>query len=303
MPLSRHLALALTTFALSLGLAVSGPGAAVAAPAHPRVGGQHDPAGPSTHRGEHHASGWYLALGDSLAAGYQPGVGDDRDGGYVDDVLAAVRSESPKTRLVNLSCSGESTVTMVQGGVCAYAKGNQLQQAVHFLRAHGRTTRLVTITIGANDVQHCVRTAIDYACIASGMADIARELPFIVKRLHHVAPRTRIIVTNYYNPFLAEWLLGPAGQQLALASTALLGQLNGLIAVGAAAGHAFVADVSTAFSSTDFTDTEDLPGVGTVPLNVARICTWTWMCTKADDHPNDTGYDVLGQTIVAALEQ
>lgn len=95
------------------------------------------------------ATGWYLALGDSLAAGYQPGAGDERDGGYVGDVLATVQESAPKTKLVNLACSGATTVSMVAGDRCAYEEGTQLAQAVEFLHAHGRNTRLVTLDVGA----------------------------------------------------------------------------------------------------------------------------------------------------------
>lgn len=48
-----------------------------------------------------------------------------------------------------------------------------------------------------------------------------------------------------------------------------------------------VADVQTAFSTTDSTDTATLPGVGAVPLNVAQICEWTWMCAPSPIGPND----------------
>ena len=47
-----------------------------------------------------------------------------------------------------------------------------------------------------------------------------------------------------------------------------------------------VADVETAFSTLAFEPTVPLPGHGDVPLNVARICQWTTMCTKLDFHAN-----------------
>src|ERR687890_545418 len=68
--------------------------------------------------GSSRATGWYVALGDSLAAGYQPGAGDDKDGGYVGLVLDAKQDTSPKTKLLNLACSGETSTTLVNGGRC-----------------------------------------------------------------------------------------------------------------------------------------------------------------------------------------
>ena len=140
------------------------------------------------------ATGWYLALGDSLAAGYQPGQGDDKTGGYVGGVLGAVKAETAKTKLVNVACSGETVVTMVNGGRCAYDEGTQLAQALEFLHAHSRTTRLVTIDIGANDVQRCVSRSplgIDFACIQQGLGDVQRLLPQVLARLHAAAPEAQ----------------------------------------------------------------------------------------------------------------
>ncbi len=55
--------------------------------------------------------------------------------------------------------------------------------------------------------------------------------------------------------------------------------------------------MQAAFSATDFADAATLPGVGTVPLNVARICEWTWMCAPSpigpDIHANSTGYQMI----------
>jgi lysophospholipase L1-like esterase len=253
--------------------------------------------------GRDNATGWYLALGDSLAAGFQPDRGDDRDGGYVGGVLDAVRESAAKTTLVNLACSGETAVTMVAGGRCTYEEGTQLAQALEFLRAHGRYTRVVTVDIGANDVQRCVSRAplaIDMVCVQQGLADVNRTLPSVLAQLRAAAPGATVVVANYYNPFLAAWLAGPAGQQLAQQSGALQATLNAIIAGAAAATGARVADVATAFLSTD-TTLVTVPGIGTVPRNVATICAWTWMCTRSDIHANDTGYAVMAATVVARL--
>lgn len=246
--------------------------------------------------GSANARGYYLALGDSLAAGYQPDRGPDPTGGYADDVLAGVRATQPKTTSVNLACPGERSTTMVSGGVCAYDEGSQLDQALAFLHAHGRFTRVVTVQIGANDVQRCVDRAtfvIDMVCIRAGMADVATYLPMILGKLRAAAPAAQVIVLNYYNPFLAAWSANPP---LALESAGLQAMLNGIIGAAAAGSGATLADVATAFHSTDWTE------VGGVPTNVSYICRYTWMCLKGDIHANDAGYALIGQTVVARLD-
>ena len=269
---------------------------AVATAAALLIGGATTGSAAPSPTGSANAMGWYLALGDSLAAGYQPGAGIDLAGGYTDDVLAGVQTTAPKTMLVNLACPGERSTTLVTGGICSYDEGSQLDQALEFLHAHGRYTRLVTLQIGANDVQRCVDRAtlrIDSDCIQAGMADVATYLPMALGKLRAEAPNAQVIVLNYYNPFLATWLLG--NQSLALQSAVLQGTLNGIIANAASGSGATVADVATAFHSTDWTE------VGGVPTNVSYICRYTWMCTLFDIHANDAGYTLIGETVVRRL--
>lgn len=244
--------------------------------------------------------GYYLALGDSLAAGYQPGAGDDKAGGYAGLVNAAL-SGFGRSTLVNLACSGETTTTMINGGECAYPQGSQLAAAVAFLKGHAHWTHVITVDIGANDVQRCVRVGIDNACLAAGLQAVAANLPVILGQLRAAAPRAQIIVLNYYNPFLAAYLLGPTGQGVAYATALLQPVLNASIAQSAAGVAARVADVAGLFQSTNWT-TVTLPGAGQMPANVALICVWTWMCTQGDFHANDAGYAVLAKAVASEVE-
>jgi hypothetical protein len=59
-----------------------------------------------------------------------------------------------------------------------------------------------------------------------------------------------------------------------------------------------VADVETAFSTIDWTLVDGLP------LNVLRICQWTWMCDPTygpDVHANSAGHGVIAQAFQQAL--
>ena len=185
---------------------------------------------------------------------------------------------------------------MVAGGRCAYDEGTQLAQAVEFLHAHRRTTRLVTIDIGANDVQRCVSRSplgIDLVCIQQGLGDVQRLLPQVLAQLHAAAPGARIVVANYYNPFLAAYLTGPAGQALAQQSWRSRQPSTRSSPARPPRSGADVADVATAFRSTDTTPVTVPALGGSVPTNVATICAWTWMCQLGDIHANDTGYAVM----------
>jgi hypothetical protein len=109
-----------------------------------------------------------------------------------------------------------------------------------------------------------------------------------------------------YNPFLANWLTGPQGQAIAQASaTQLMGPVNAVLRGIFLGSGASVADIENAFSSNDFATQVSLPGIGAVPLNVARICMWTWVCAPPplgpNNHPNRDGYGVIAGAFAQVL--
>ena len=98
--------------------------------------------------------------------------------GYVGRVLAGLDTRHHPTQLVNLACSGETAASMVAGGHCdIYPTGSQLDEAVAYLEAHPGRTSVITVDIGANDVQRCLAGgSIDVACIQAGMAAVHDNL-------------------------------------------------------------------------------------------------------------------------------
>ncbi|MBB2890363.1 SGNH/GDSL hydrolase family protein [Flexivirga oryzae] len=247
---------------------------------------------------------WYLALGDSLAAGYQPTTGDNKTGGYVGGALTLLKRQNPKVKLTNLACSGEDTKTFSDGTKCddGNAKKSQQARAIKFLKAHAKKQGVVTIDLGANDINHCVSGgSIDLTCLQAGLTDVATNLPTILQKLHAAAPNAKIVVLNYYNPFLAAYLTGPDGQTLAKQSETLATIFNGEIAQAAATIKAPVADIAKAFLSNADTPLVTTP-YGKIPTNVARICSWTWMCSMSNIHANDYGYTVMWWALAPYLK-
>ena len=249
---------------------------------------------------------YYLSVGDSLAAGVQPiGNPDDlfrTDHGYAEQLLATARASYPKLSLEKLGCPGETTTTMIAGGICSYDHGSQLDEAVAFLQGHRQFVAFITIDIGANDFP-CQAAE----CIPAGVGTIQSNLPAILAKLRAAAgPGVPIVGMTLYNPFLANWLLGPDGQLIAQASaTQLMGPVNGVLKSLFVAGGAGYADIEAEFSSNDFATQVELPGAGTVPLNVARICMWTWVCAPApygpDNHANEAGYGAIAHAFAIEL--
>jgi lysophospholipase L1-like esterase len=289
--------LATTVVAAALIVGPAAPAIATARAAHAAADG----------RGE-----YYLALGDSLAQGVQPapgtGVSTPTDQGYVDDLFANYQAGfHGSLQLVKLGCPGETTTSMLTGtgSPCSYPAGSQLAAALDFIRGHRPRIALITVDIGANDVDGCATGGtINLTCVESGIAAIQNNLPQILGALRAAAGKHAVIAgMNLYDPFLADYLTSATGQAVAQDSVSLDVSLNSLLQASFSDFGMPVADVQTAFSTTDFTDTTQLPGVGTVPLNVARICEWTWMCAPAplgpNIHANAAGY----QVIATAFEQ
>ncbi|MEV4055093.1 GDSL-type esterase/lipase family protein [Amycolatopsis sp. NPDC049688] len=167
--------------------------------------------------------GRYLALGDSVAFGYRPGAvtppSDYLDPanfrGYAEK-YAALRG----LRLANASCPGETTASLLTAGAqsngcenslgspagyrtafplhVAYP-GTQIDYAVAFLRAHP-DTRLVTLTIGANDLFLCQDTTPDHCTTSfpAALEQVGRNLAAILGavRAHY---RGDLVLVSYYS--------------------------------------------------------------------------------------------------------
>ena len=259
---------------------------------------------------------YYLSLGTSLAVGIQPdatGASQRTNDGYPDQLFDIIEPQFRKIRLVKLGCPGETTATMLAGGICDYRKGSQLAQAVKFLHSHKDKVELITIDMGVNDILAAgciVGTDVDFACVQGALYQISVNLPVILTALREVAdPDTQIVGMNYYNSFLASWLAGPSGQVLAMESAALANILNNdVLGLTYGAFGIPVADVASAYMSNNFATLVPFPTPDSpllVPLNVAMICQLTYMCVPApvgpNIHANPTGYGVIAATFAALL--
>jgi lysophospholipase L1-like esterase len=254
---------------------------------------------------------YYLSLGDSLSQGVQPdaaGASRPTQQGYPNQLYAALHLGQPGLRLIKLGCSGETTRTMIDGGICSYPAGSQLADAARFLRAHRGQVSLITIDIGANDPDSCLsRPSIGAiaSCVTESFPETVANLTKIMSTIRAAAGRqVRIIGMNYYVPALAEWRNGFAGQELARLSERLVVLYNRLLASVYQMFGARVANVFGAFHSGDFTDQVRVPGIGTLPRNVAAVCLWTWECAPAPRGPNEharaIGYGVIALAFLLA---
>jgi lysophospholipase L1-like esterase len=261
----------------------------------------------------HHARppvSYYLSLGDSLAQGVQPNASGASVGtrqGYANQLSAALRNSQPSLRLVKLGCPGETTATMINGGICTYPGGSQLAAAVRFLHAHRARVSLITIDIGANDPYSCITqpsAARLLTCVGKFVPQASANIGKILTRLRQAGPKARIIAMNYYLPSLAQWRQGLAGRAFARLSELAATGYNAMLAHVYKEHGVGVADVFGAFHTSDFSPQVTVPGLGRLPRNVAAICQWTWECAAPprgpDEHANQAGYQVIARAFLLA---
>jgi lysophospholipase L1-like esterase len=297
-------ALALTTLATA-GTAVAMPAAAAAQPATTSVN-------------------YYLSLGDSLSVGDQPnakGVTLPTNQGYADQLYNTLRRSDSGLRLYKLGCPGETSNTFNIGGICGYTgdvrtslttrKSDQMQAAIDFLHAHRGHVSLITLDIGANDLNNCLTlTSIPAIaeCLTPVFASMQTHLAYTLKKLRTAAPGVTIVGMNYYDPELVTWLEGTtAAKTFAADSVELAGifteDLDGVYA----SFKVPVADVFDNFDTTDMTHTMTLPGIGTVPRDVGYICRRTYECAPApvgpNEHCNPVGYGAISTAFQATLKK
>ena len=245
---------------------------------------------------------YYLSLGTSLAAGVQadPLTGQSivTDVSYPSELADILKQDIKKLRHKNFGCPGETATSFIDGGLCDYPQGSQLDQAVQFLHAHGKFTGLITIDLGANDILQCVDGSnIDLICFGRLLEELPDELSYILEALRESAPGIPIVGMNYYNPLLVFWFEDPYIAELTVELQKLFN--NVLESVYAAYGVP-VADVAGGYMSYDLT-TDD--NVNSIPDSIELLCAWTWMCNFQNIHANDAGYAAIADEFVSVLPE
>jgi lysophospholipase L1-like esterase len=249
---------------------------------------------------------YYVSLGDSLARGLQPSASGDveTNQGYPDQLFTALQQGNPFLHLIKFGCPGETTTSMIKGGICTYKAGSQLNQAARFLKNHPGHVQLVTIDIGANDLNPCVvftDPAKIVKCLNKVIPVAVKNLATIMAKLRAASPTpVNIIGMNYYVPELAGWLKGTAAaKSLAQASIALGNAFNGQLTTVYTKFKAPVADVFNAFHTANFKTMVTIPAFGSVPRDVGFICSYTWQCSQfQDEHANRLGYAVIASAFM-----
>ena len=242
---------------------------------------------------------YYLALGDSLTYGVQPakvdaGLPPSRfDTGFVDVFARRLRGLAPKLRVVNYGCPGESTTTFVTGGCPWLAgghalhdphRGTQLDAALKFLRAHPGQVSPITLNLGGNDAQAVADACTgSFACARAraprAMTQITARLGSILRRLRLAAPKATLVVVGVWNNDV----------RTTRQSDPLYRAFDLALARVATGARARFADPFPLFNPR-----------GSLAREKARICAYTFICSRGDGHPTDAGYRALADAVYVA---
>jgi len=243
---------------------------------------------------------YYLSLGDSVGMW---------DGTRSFPYLLASRyshSSVPGLRLIDMSCSGETTESMVKGSTCAPG-GSQYDNAVSFVNAHRGHIALVTISIGGNDVVPCMSRPGAATCFVYGLSKMKANISTIVAGLRMViGPHVPIVGMNVYDPLLGDWLAPGTGRSLAVAAVAGVGLLSKSMGQAYHAEASPTADVQRAYHSADLTHFVN-SSWGRVPVSVASACTLLdIVCHPGSligygDDPNNAGAVVIAHAFEKAI--
>lgn len=223
---------------------------------------------------------YYMAIGDSLGFGFQPDL--DFTHGYANYFYTDLKTHGVQ-HYDNLSCPGETSATMLNGG-CPYPflrkylyTGSQLNAAVSYLHKHAGQVSPVTLDIGANDLLPDLNSS-TCAVSATWASDLATLdynlthtiLPQLVAALTVNGQLTGdLLLMNYYDPY----------QNLCPNTLPYIQEINAHLAVDAA-GFATLVNVFTPL------------GGATTPNS--NLCNETWICSIFKDiHAKDAGYQIM----------
>lgn len=229
----------------------------------------------------------YVALGDSLAFGV--GAASPQDDGYValaaDALRGGDRFGGGGLDVLNLSSPGARTADLLE-------PGDQVDKAIAEIMARaedqvpGNEVELISINAGANDLlaladsgAPCTQNAGSEACrdsLTGTLTAVQENLLEVLRRLREAAPGADIYVMDLYNPYSG------SGEEFEILASVGVQQLNGVIGV-AAANEEFRATLVPVFE-----------------LFQGRSRQWI---AQDGIHPNNDGYRVLAEALLAAIQQ
>lgn len=227
----------------------------------------------------------YIALGDSLATGQGASVPDRT--GYVPRLAGYFQgaAHGDADKLINLAVGGTTTGQLLAG---------QVQEAIALIADPDTDTRVITISVGGNDLLDLINSPDDLCLIlgpdsptcqgllAAAMLGVAHNMPLILGSLQTALASdpggAKIFVLLPYNAF--------AGSGHPFES--LIDQVERGAIPGVNCGDFGLDDILGCTASSMGAIVVDA-----YPLFQGRVFELTHIADGFDVHPNDEGYEVI----------
>jgi lysophospholipase L1-like esterase len=281
-------------------------------------------AGAAAHKGSNGKSDdkqFYVSLGDSYAEGYQPnpagGLGSSTKDGFAYKIPKLARKRGYDLELVNFACGGESTTSILERttpcpppavpiGAPDYSGQTQVGAAENFIRKHRHRVRLITVSIGGNDITGCANSSDPFACVADATQKIKDNIATLMARLRAAGrKKLRIVGLTYPDVILGGWVNPGTDDARNLAAVSVVA-FRDLINPAfkqtyEAAGGVFVDITAATAAYIPLDQTTVLDPYGEIPVAVATICRIGWFCELRDIHLKPEGYLEMAKLIAETL--
>jgi lysophospholipase L1-like esterase len=267
----------------------------------------------------------YVSIGDSYAAGYRPAAAQE-DGdrsGFAYVVADRLAADGRPVKLVNFGCSGTTSDGVLRSPGCdpaalgpdatPYPGTPQVDAAEAFLRQHRDRVRLITVVVGGNDVQKCLkipgrrRIEGDSECVKRATATLGTNLARIAAGIRAAAgDGVPVVGLTYPDVYLATALSGtPQDDSLAQATIVMFrDQVNPVLRRAYAAAGASFVDVTDATGAyRPFSETAVSVPYGEIPVPIAEVCRLTYACSLDDVHPTPAGHALIAELVLHALDR
>jgi len=275
---------------------------------------------------------YYVSLGDSYSVGYQPPapgevVGSSTKDGYAYKLPKLAKKRGYDLKLVNFGCAfatppgqgtsiGETTTTILERttpcllptiGGPDYSGQTQAAAAESFIKKHRRDVKVITVSIGGNDVTACRTAANTFECVADAVQKIKTNVAALAQRLRAAAgPKPAIIGLTYPDVILGGYVSGEQSDRdlAALSVVAFRDLINPAFKEAYASGQGSFVDVTAATDAyVPFEQTTTIAPYGEIPIAVATVCRLTYYCERRDIHAKPEGYQVEAELIAAVLPE
>jgi len=194
----------------------------------------------------------------------------------------------PELTGVGLSAPPQRTVTVTNDAVGGYTTADVLAQ----LQSNAtvidqvRSSDVVEIEIGANDVAHSASCGTSAACYQPTVPVVEKNLAAIVARVHELTTGRQVLVVllDYWSVWLGGQYAAAQGDAYVTAATEVTDQVNTVIKSTASMTNSAYVDLRAAFKGPDYVNDE------------------TDYLAPDGDHPNAAGHEQIAAATVAVIK-